>query len=372
MEYQLLIKKIYGRATPTEEAEFEQWYQESEDHRKYYHRLEKQTIGNQKPKQTDWLKAWKSFDSRNRKQTLFRRIRPWQAIAASILLFAWLVHSFNDKAFTTNANSDIAYVNVPDLDQAILTTESGQRFTLSEGSSFSNKRAKLAGITLAYSQKKGKGFNTLEVPKGNRFNLTLPDGTEVNLNASSKIKYPVEFNGDKREVQLLYGEAYFDVSPNHLNQGKAFIVTTMSQSVRVLGTEFNIRSYPEEEEIKTTLTEGRITWRNGNDLRNLVPNEQIQYSTNNNTFRINKDIDLSEVLAWKDDVLLYKNKPLTSITRDLERWHNVKFVFKDASKKDIRFTGRFKRDKNMTAILSVLEKTNEVRFRIKGQEVIVE
>lgn len=141
-------------------------------------------------------------------------------------------------------------------------------------------------------------YDTLVIPRGSEYSIVLADGTKVFLNASSEIYYPVVFPGDKREVGLK-GEAYFEVAKD---EHRPFFVQTGDVRIRVLGTSFNVTSYPEHEKIETTLEQGRIQITNGKEQVDVVPGKQVVYDKKNSQFKM-RSVDTKLYTSWERWVL---------------------------------------------------------------------
>ncbi|MEI3421079.1 MAG: FecR domain-containing protein [Butyricimonas faecihominis] len=194
-------------------------------------------------------------------------------------------------------------------------------------------------------------YNKLEVPRGGECMIKLDDGTKVWVNAETKLKYPVVFVGDRREV-VLEGEAFFDVAKNE----KPFIVKTSFGDVRVLGTAFGISAYASEPESYTTLVRGKVSVeREGMKPVVILPGEQVV------TFKdgkmIKQEVDVEEFVGWKDGIYVFKEKSLGEIMKTLERWYNISVDFQDKSLVDLPFTGNLKRYDDINVFFDALTRT---------------
>ncbi|WJS96669.1 DUF4974 domain-containing protein [Flavobacterium johnsoniae] len=207
-------------------------------------------------------------------------------------------------------------------------------------------------------------FNTLSTPTGGQYNIVLADGTKVFLNAVSSIKYPTQFNGDQRIVEL-EGEAYFEVAKN---KNKPFLVKSDNQIIEVLGTHFNVHAYNNESVVKTTLLEGSVAVSYKNQKTVLKPGQQSNAS-NGFTKILVKEVDTEEAIAWKNGRFKFDNADLKSVMKQLERWYGIKVEYRgDVS--DVRFNGGTFRNKNLSEVLKVLELSN-IKFKVEGKTVIV-
>lgn len=207
-------------------------------------------------------------------------------------------------------------------------------------------------------------YNTIETPKGGKFQVKLPDGSKVWLNAASSLRFPTAFIGNKREVELK-GEAYFEVSHD---SSKVFQVNARNQVVQVLGTHFNINAYKDEPTVNTTLLEGSVRV---SDLRThisqlLKPGEQSKLSEQIEVINMK---NTNEAVAWKDGYFQFDEADIKAVMRQIERWYDVSIVY-EGNLPDYRFGGEIERSLSLLQVLKILEKT-KVHFRLEGREVTV-
>ena len=208
-------------------------------------------------------------------------------------------------------------------------------------------------------------YNKLEVPRGGECMIKLDDGTKVWVNAETKLKYPVVFVGDRREV-VLEGEAFFDVAKNE----KPFIVKTSFGDVRVLGTAFGISAYASESESYTTLVRGKVSVeREGGEPVVILPGEQVVTSKDGKM--IKQQVDVEEFVGWKDGIYVFKEKSLGEIMKTLERWYNISVDFQDKSLVDLPFTGNLKRYDDINVFFDALTRTGDMKYRVEGNQVIL-
>lgn len=212
---------------------------------------------------------------------------------------------------------------------------------------------------------RGNALNKIETPKGGQYQVNLPDGTKVWLNAASSLSYPASFTGDKREVKLL-GEAYFEVAKN---KNMPFVVHSKGQEVEVLGTHFNVNAYPDEAKTKTTLLEGSVKVKllvaKGTAL--LKPGQQSVYE--GDQLDVNA-IDVAEVIAWKEGYFLFQDEDIRSIMRKIARWYDVEIVYAaNISPKELG--GRISRNKSLDYVLRTLSRTDKFNFKVEGRRVTV-
>lgn len=215
-------------------------------------------------------------------------------------------------------------------------------------------------------------YNTITTPRGGKYQINLPDGSKIWLNAASSLKYPITFGKYKRKVELT-GEAYFEVAKVFINEGKAirkpFVVTTDRQEVEVLGTHFNINSYTDENQTKTTLLEGavRVTSLGGQHTSCILkPGQQTTLINNSLT---TSTVDAEETIAWKNGYFQFNESDLGSIMRQLSRWYDVDVVFEGRSPTDL-FHFRVPRNQSLSEILKIFE-INGINLKIEGRKLIV-
>ena len=210
-------------------------------------------------------------------------------------------------------------------------------------------------------------YQTIRVPRGGEYNLLLSDNTKVYLNAGSSLRYPVRFSGDRREV-ILEGEGYFEVTRD---TAKPFVVKTGSVNVQVLGTAFNVNAYPEEENVETTLVEGKVRVDGKNEQRILEPGTQLVYDKRRENMVVLK-VDTEEYISWKDGYYYFKRETLGRIMDRLSRWYNLNVFYQNEELKSIEFGGRLKRYEDITYLLERMEETQDIKFIIKGNTITVQ
>jgi ferric-dicitrate binding protein FerR (iron transport regulator) len=207
-------------------------------------------------------------------------------------------------------------------------------------------------------------YNLLSTPRGGQFQLTLPDGSKVWLNAASSIRYPTAFIGSERNVEVT-GEVYFEVIKN---ASMPFRVKVNDLTVEVLGTHFNINAYSNEPAIKTTLLEGSVKIGNHNDSAILKPGQQAQINKVA-ALKVLNNIDVDEVMAWKNGFIAFKSADIKTIMRQLSRWYDVDIVY-NGNIGERNFTGEIPRSENLSEVLKILQASN-IHFKIENKKLIV-
>lgn len=207
--------------------------------------------------------------------------------------------------------------------------------------------------------------NTIEVPKGQRVNLTLSDGTKVWLNSESKLVYPSSFSSGKRNLKL-EGEAFFEVMRD---EDVPFVVQSPLLVVKVLGTKFNLRAYHDEKSI-VALVEGKVEVQTNNQENRLVlnPNERASYSKDSGLV-LEKDINVDQVKSWIKGEGVFIQQRLDDIVHNLERKYNVKIVIEDPSLRAEIFTCRFTETATIEQVLLLLKKTRELDFSVEREYI---
>ncbi len=253
-----------------------------------------------------------------------------------------------------------------DLTNGIITTQNGIKVILNNGQ-----------VTYAADENTPADFvayNTMTTPKGRQFQLVLPDGSKVWLNAASSIRYPVIFKGSERKVDIT-GEAYFEVARN---ESMPFRVNTGNGAeIEVLGTHFNVNSYNDEGKISTTLLEGSVkVTRNGSGGVVLIPGQQAQVSSAGQTnqtasaVRVLNNVDVERVMAWKNGVFNFQDATLEEVMRQLERWYDIEVVYEKGIP-PLEFFGKMGRDLPLSTVLRGLN-LSKVNFRIEeGKRLVV-
>lgn len=204
-------------------------------------------------------------------------------------------------------------------------------------------------------------YNTLSTSKGETYQLRLPDGSKIWLNAASSLTYTANLYEHGMRTVSLKGEAYFEVAKD---KAHPFVVTTDKQQVKVLGTHFNVMAYTDESVVKTTLVEGSV------DVNNniLKPGQQAEtYKTLTNI----TDINTSDAIAWKNSLFVFRNENIQSIMKKISRWYDVDIEFRDKDILNKNFGGTFSRFKNVSDMLHTMELTGVIHFKIEGRRIIV-
>ncbi|WP_316839874.1 FecR family protein [Pedobacter gandavensis] len=374
----LIEHYIHQTATAEEQQELSDWYDRennrdiiwpsiSEDEEKIVdQRIFSNIVFHTQPKRNGFKRIWQPF-----------------TIAASIVICVGIAFYFyqNNQGISTEitTQNDIA----PGGNKAFLTLSDGKRITLTDAKN--GELAEQSGVKIS---KTAEGqliytvsslpneknpvnvYNTIETPRGGTYHVRLPDGTKVWLNAASTLRFPSSFAGAvNRKVELLSGEAYFEVAKDKKHP---FIVNTDQQEIMVLGTHFNINSYRDEQLAKTTLLEGSVSIslldKKGKRKTSLIikPNEQAVFDGENLKI-INGDTE--QVLAWKNGLFQFENADVKTVLRNFARWYDIDIVYQ-GKVKPFNFTGEIYRNLNLSEALDGLRFTG-LNFKIVGRRIVV-
>ncbi len=325
------------------------------------------------------LQQIKNDQNKTRKLAMRRNIIKYAAAAvfAGVLTTSYF---FRDHFFDNNdEDTPITIVDtktiVPGTDKATLTLGDGSVVVLEKGNTYRGKNANSNGEEIVYEASKQKPteivYHYLTIPRGGEYYIVLSDGTRVWLNSESQLKYPESFiEGKPREVELVYGEAYFDVSPSSAHKGSKFKVINKSQEVEVLGTEFNIKAYKDEANIYTTLVEGKVVVDNGISKQNLIPSQQSDLNLESNRIKVTV-VDVEEEISWKNGVFSFKGKSLKNIMRVISRWYDVDVIFLDKSLETLKFKGVLGKNQSIEEILSIMKSSTITDYTIEGKTIIL-
>lgn len=305
-----------------------------------------------------------------------RRLWPKIAIAAAaitIIFGIWLIYNNTRVNYSTERQNKMALVAndiAPGKNTATLTLAGGKTITLSDtrnaiivdNSTLTYNDG--SAITTATPPTGSTVMLTAATPRGGTYQVILPDGSKVWLNAASSLTFPSDFNKFSSRKVSLTGEAYFEVAKD---KTRPFIVNTEKQDVEVLGTHFNINSYVDEPVARTTLLEGSVKVSAFNTTKLLKPGEQASLKGS----RINvENVDTEAAIAWKNGNFVFDDEDLESIMRKIGRWYDMEVYYQDKPRKPSSL-GILSRDKKLSALLKILGSSGEVHFKVEGRRIIV-
>lgn len=364
---ELADKWLKGTITPSEKELLDKWYD--------LDAAEPLTWDDESEEQ---LAARLRNNINTRKNPSYSSGRRWQIPAAAMVLIALGIGAYF-YVLRSDPPGQVAVMNKevkPGRNQAILTLGNGEKIVLTDAangevaSRSGVKITKTADGQLVYDAANATDdsspleYNSIEAPAGGQWQVKLPDGSVIFLNASSGITYPTRFVGNERKVQMT-GEAYFEITPD---KKMPFRVESRGQTVEVLGTHFNIMAYADEKMIRTTLLEGSVRIVTDSESKMLEPGEQAQLT--GNKLKVARNVDMEEVVAWKNGYFKF-NESLESIMAKVARWYDVEVEYRDKPASDLTFSGKISRSRDISGILKMLEYTGDVHFKLEGRKVIV-
>ncbi|MBC9934146.1 FecR family protein [Chitinophaga qingshengii] len=323
----------------------------------------------------DRIEARLLQEIRRRKVVPMRpRYRWWGAAAAvAVLLSATAIfYTTRQQPAPKLARLHVTPVGLPGNQQAQLTLSDGSVITLdSTGRQViqqGNVQVQQYNGQLLYPLTAGPSsvvsYNLLAVPRGGQFNVVLPDGSRVWLNAASRLRYPTAFPAGNRTVEI-QGQAYFDIKQI---PGQPFIVKVNNMEVQVLGTSFDIMAYSDEPATRTTLVEGAVKVKYGDNEKQLRPGQAAAVDNTTGALSV-QTVDLREATAWRTDHFNFENTSLASILRQLSRWYDVEADYQSIPA-DYRFGGYISRSKPLQEVLPMLE-TDSLKFKLEGRTIKV-
>lgn len=309
--------------------------------------------------------------------TAYRTKNWWLYVSAAAIILLISIATWFISHHQKNKEEQLLYTTTnisPGRDAVLLTLSNGKKIALdsvsngqfAEQNGISISKTKngnlIYQISKVNSYRVKNQFNTLETPRGCTYQVNLPDGTKVWLNATSSLRFPVSFSSYERRVELS-GEGYFEVAKDKI---KPFFVKTDQQEIKVLGTHFNVDAYVDNDRTQTTLLEGAVQV---SGIQNLQKGQHIMLKPGERSILNSGKItvtaaNIKEDIAWKDGHFLFDNMPLRNILKQLNRWYNINIDY--SSVPDLGFTGYISRDERLYRVLHMLELTGNVKFKIEN------
>lgn len=386
----LIAKYLTNELSEAEDASLQHWINDSTANKAMFDSLTNSDLWLQQLH--EWVvdeenkeAVWQSIQNKRRPRAggsafnLFRvGIAAAILVTIGLIVFWMLVRKETKPAIvqeTKSTNNDVA----PGGFKARLTLSDGRTLILdSAGIGKLAEQGSMAVMNkdgqLAYQHTNGKSttiiYNTLSTGKGEIYSLSLSDGSRVWLNSASSIRYPVSFSGKDRPVEIT-GEAYFEITHDAT---KPFRVIAGGMETEVLGTRFNINSYSDEATLRTTLLEGsiKVTPTGSAQGKVLKVGQQAQLATGAKAITVTSDVDMEEVLAWKDGKFVFNDVAIEEVMRQLERWYDVEIIYGENMKnRTFHINGQISRYSNASKTLEMLEATGWLHFKIEGKKITV-
>lgn len=378
----LITRQQSGELTPEEVSELEAWANEKKAYRVFLNQfseealLQKETNVWNRIDPAQGFARWRAF-LQARRRARIRRMTGW-TVAASLLLAVVvnaLIGKIHTSAVEPTAPMAVSHPVMPGRSTATLTLANGEQILLdSSGKGLlamqgASKVVKGASGNLSYQatgvQPARETYNVLTTPRSGQYQLTLPDGSRVWLNNVSSLRYPTSFQGRERTVELTTGEAYFEIAKD---VSRPFIVKVHDESIKVLGTSFNVMAYPEERGTQTTLLSGAVEVQTPQAMVKLKPDEQAQAEADGG-LKVVKDVAGQDIVSWKDGFFYFGRASFEAVMRQLARWYDVDVVY-EGKAPDMEFGGKIDRSLPLDDLLKFLDK-NQIHFRLEGRKLIV-
>jgi transmembrane sensor len=308
------------------------------------------------------------------------KLSKWWSAAAAITIIAGAALFINKRQTPIAINQQAQNVKkavqqVKSNKSPVLTLGDGSIIALNnvkDGTVLSNGNAaikKLKDGTLLYEPVSDNNtpvvYNTITIPRGNQYQIVLPDGTNVWLNSESTLTYPTKFTGNERNVKLI-GEGYFEVTKN---KKMPFKVAANGTEIEVLGTHFNISAYKDDEIVKTTLLEGSVKLSNDKTQALIKPGQQGVLSGDSFDIKI-EQAKIDEAMAWKNGYFIFHDENIVNIMKKVSRWYDVDVEYK-GNVKNYEFGGSISKYSDITGLLHIMELTHTIHYKIEGRRVII-
>ncbi len=376
---QLIVKSFKGLSSEDEVKQLKKWQNDDVRHQNFL----KQLSNEDKLKDDlhdfnrfDSYRGWEKFTELNGLNTnRLSLLMPFIRIAAILILFV----SIGGVIYFLNTMSPAAlsssYSTIrPGNAGAILRVTGEQEVSLNDSVCASVGRgneivAQIENGQIAYKDCLSRSIAmTIEVPIKSEYQFVLSDGTKAWMNAGSKLRFEYPFSAECREISV-EGEVYLEVTKD---ANRPFVVNLPgANSIEVLGTQFNVKAYNDELKYQAVLVEGSILWRTNDGTERLMePGQLLQADVMSNTIEV-KDVDVLPYVAWRHGFFVFDGERLEDIMTSLSRWYGVKVIYEDEVIKDLHFSVDVKRYENLNDILTKLEVTEKIYFKVNGSEIIV-
>lgn len=386
----LIYRHIIGTLTPEEKAELDEWTARSRENEKFVKRVtspeelqrwrERRNVINTERPAHDMRLRIDSLMADDRRHRMRRKLTSYIiGVAASLLLITGvsLFLLLDDTPSQDSSSMNISGVKQSRLDdihygstKAVLTLSNGSTVSFSD-TTLSYPDASDSGLHRYVSENNAVEELNLSVPKGGEFKITLEDSTEVWLNADSRLIYPSVFGTGERRVKVS-GEAYFSV---HHEEDRPFYVDTNDQTIRVYGTTFNVRNYPDDNLAYITLETGSIALSRPGVVHGgevvMSPGHHATYDKGSERMSMTV-VDPAVISSWRHGKFVFENQPLRCIMRDLSRWYDFDYEFADSDIEEIIFLGSIPRYSDFTIAVSIIEKCSDLRISIRDGKVYIQ
>lgn len=375
--WELIAKSFRDELRPEEEQQLKEWLHSSPQHERFY--WQAMQGGNTDPlvglpesvletKRTELLQRIRGGQKHHRTRHLIQYLSYAASILLIIMVGTWLWVKRGDEGAkvpktTTMARNENIQLRLSDGRTINLSADKEGTIQEQNGAEILQEKGKLAYRQDSSQHKKGIQYNELSVPTGGECQLVLEDGTKLWINSNTRVKYPVSFPDNKREI-IVSGEIYLEV----VKDGRPFLVNTGAGQVRVLGTSFGVQAYGEE--VLTTLVSGRVRFTNkAGHKTELKAGEQAVATANGEVTK--REVRVEEYVGWKDGWYIFREQRLEDVMTTLNRWYGTNVFYQNPRVKDIRFTGNLKRYESIKTFLEVLAASEDVHYKLNGETIIL-
>jgi ferric-dicitrate binding protein FerR (iron transport regulator) len=379
INFLLLWKKLSGTLDAREKQTLDHWLEADEQNQELMDKLEafqkKPVKISDEQRDLAWQRLKSTLDV-----TPVRPLYPEKSgilkilyRAAAVFLLAATAALLWSYYYTRTPAQTAEVTLLPGRAKATLVIAGGQSIALGDSAVNLSQRgvdAEASGTALTYFHHAAAAveqINTLIIPRGGEFQLTLADGTRVWLNAESTIRYPAQFTGAVRRVELT-GEAYFEVAKN---KEHPFEVVTAGQTIAVLGTSFNVTAYPDEPQVRTTLVEGKVAVHpaSGKSMQ-ITPGIQSVLDVASGELSLH-EVDTDLYTSWKDGLFIFEDEALANILARMARWYDVEIHYVSSGQKNSRFTAHVDKYQSAAEVLKLMQATGAVAFEVDEKIITV-
>lgn len=382
VSWDILLKKVRRELTPGEQMELQKWLEQDERHRVYFERVRAIWQGNESTSswESNLPKVMTRFDDyvekerKVRRRKMIRNVYRYAACLLFVLAIGGGMLFFYQEDGVLEPEVAVAKEILPGGNKATILLAGGEEVDVEWLAD--STRYKIEGVEVEKEGGKIRyvgnkqvvlDYNTIMIPRGGEYQVELSDGTMVWLNSETQLRIPTAFVGKERRVYLS-GEAYFAVAKN---RDKPFIVETELGEVKVYGTEFNVKFYRDEKELKATLVEGNIGFRSEQiaELK-IKPGYQLSLTEGSKTPEI-KQVKIYNEIAWKNRQFCFESERLESVMMMLQRWYNVEVDFVEPGLRDFKLSGTLNRYDKIDTLLRFFEEGFDIRFVVENNTIKV-
>lgn len=382
---EIIVKSINREASPDETAILNEWLSLSDSNRLLYEKFKKKENLNEIIKEyskIDGIRAWEKIDKKlsanpSRLKPIYITVLKYAAIFAIPLIVG--TYLLFEKAVPNETEISLLKLSeqIESLEESSLIMADGKIVSLTssvekdsinevDGTQITKFKTEIQYANTKPVKQKEIQYNTLITPKSKVFNITLSDGTKVWLNASSAIRYPVQFASGTRKIYLS-GEAYFEVAKD---LDRHFIVTTDRMDIEATGTSFNVMAYPNENSVEATLVEGEVIARTAKRNLTLSPGVQAKLDKTSNEFKT-ESVNIDLYTSWKEGLYIFEYENIKNVMTKISRWYDFEIVFEEIINEKLHFSGTLHKYNDLRQTLNIIELTTNVKFEISDKTIIV-